>query len=218
MHPEHDVCPGVLEPTGPESPGWRINVSTARGIEAFGVLVTPCGDFWRARILTFPNVLWTTPGRPSTIKFVGRTAREVLDRAIAFVRRHCDERGYSVRGENMLGPASVFGVAAGPGAILAVPATRKIRFLPVRFGVVRPSETAGTGNVSETGMFIITPAPVDPGSELSLMLRAGDAPLDLKGCVVWIAKERRVSDRPPGMGIRLVSPPVDYVRYVRALP
>jgi len=219
VHGADEPCPDELEPTGPESPGWRVNVSTASGIEAFGVLVAPCGDLWRARILTFPNVLWKAPGRSGTIKFVGRSAREALDRGIEFVRGHCSERGYAVRGENMLGSAAVLGAAGlreGVGVVL--PAVRKLRFLPVRFGVVRPSETGGTGNVSETGVFIITRAPIDPGHELTMQLRAQDAPFDLKGCVIWIAKERPAGDRPPGMGVRLVEPPANYLRYIRTLP
>ena len=219
IHAADEPCPGELEPTGPENPGWRVNVSTASGIEAFGVLVAPCGGHWRARILTFPNVLWKAPGRPAALKFVGRSAREALDRAIAFVRDHCGERGYTVRGESMLGSAALFGLAGSPGGTaVSLPATRKIRFLPVRFGVVRPSESGGTGNISETGVFIITRAPIDPGHELTMLLRAADDPIDLKGCVIWTAKERREADRPPGMGIRLVEPPASYVRYIRALP
>jgi hypothetical protein len=219
FHAAHDACAIDLAPTGPETPGWRVNVTTGRGIEAYGVLVAPCGDVWRARILTFPNVLWKAPGHSTTIKFVGHSAREVLDRAIAFVRAHCDERGYTVRGENMLGSNGVTGLPASrTGIALPAPAARKLRFLPVRFGVVRPSESAGTGNVSETGMFIITRAPIDPGHALTLLLRAGDTPFDLKGCVIWTARERREADRPPGMGIRLIEPPRDYVSYVRALP
>lgn len=219
VHAADEDCPGELEPTGPESPGWRVNVSTPAGVEAFGVLLAPCGEHWRARILTFPNVLWKAPGRSAAIKFAGRSAREALDRAIAFVRGHCGVRGYTVRGESMLGSfASVVPVGSGQGARGRLPAVRKLRFFPVRFGVVRPSESAGTGNLSETGVFIITRAPVDPGHELRMLLEAGAESFDLEGCVVWTAKERREADRPPGMGIRLVEPPTRYLRYVRALP
>ena len=90
--------------------------------------------------------------------------------------------------------------------------------MPVQFGVVRPSESGGTGNVSETGLFIITRAPIDAGHDLTLLLRASDEPFDLKGCVIWVAKEVREADRPPGMGIRLVDPPRSYLTYVRTLP
>ena len=78
--------------------------------------------------------------------------------------------------------------------------------------------SGGTGNMSETGLFVITRAPIDAGHELRLMLHAEDAPLDLTGCVIWTAKELRESDRPPGMGIRLVEPPAPYLTYVRRLP
>ena len=216
IHPGEKRCPGEIQPTGPESAGWRVNVGTGNGIEAFAVLVTPCGGFWRARILTFPNVLWKVPGRAETLKFIASSPRQVLDQAIAFVRGHCSARGFTLRGESML--VSLTALGPGGSLVMAEPAPRKLRFLPVQFGIVRPSESGGTGNMSETGLFVITRAPIDAGHELRLMLHAEDAALDLTGCVIWTAKELRESDRPPGMGIRLVEPPAPYLTYVRRLP
>jgi hypothetical protein len=216
IHPGEKRCPGEVEPTGPENTGWRMNVGTGNGIEAFAVLVAPCGTLWRARILTFPNVLWKVPGRSTTLKFIASSPRQVLEQAITFVRGHCSARGFTVRGESML--VSLTALGPGGGLVPAEPAPRKLRFLPVQFGIVRPSESGGTGNVSETGMFIITRAPIDPGHDLTLSLRPSDAPFALKGCVIWIAREVREADRPPGMGIRLVDPPRPYISYVRTLP
>ena len=68
-------CPGDLRATGPERHGWRVAVETPLGIEAYGILVAPTHERWRARILTFPNVLWTIPGGAATLKFVGRFKR-----------------------------------------------------------------------------------------------------------------------------------------------
>ena len=70
-HRDKKDCPGELLATGPERQGWRVNVQTSTGIEACGVLVAPAGDSWRARILTFPNILWTVPDGSGTLKFVG---------------------------------------------------------------------------------------------------------------------------------------------------
>ena len=52
-------CPGELPATGVERPGWRVQVETPFGHEAIGVLLAPSHEQWRARIVTYPNVLWT---------------------------------------------------------------------------------------------------------------------------------------------------------------
>ena len=94
---EHDrvrECPGDLRATGPERHGWRVHVETPRSHEAYGVLVAPAGELWRARILTFPNILWTIPGGGGSMKFVGRSPQEAERKAIGFIERHCDERDY----------------------------------------------------------------------------------------------------------------------------
>ncbi|HXV77003.1 MAG TPA: PilZ domain-containing protein [Candidatus Polarisedimenticolaceae bacterium] len=207
-------CPGELTPVGVERPGWRITVETPHGLEAYGVLVAQCEGLWRARVVTFPNVLWKAPGLAGSMKFVGGTGRQAMDRAIEFVRRHCTERGYRIRGDRFLEPERQL---AGRSAVV-VPAPRKVRFLPLRFGVVRPSEPAGTANLSESGIYIITPAPLDPGRSLTMSvwipsnLRVG-----LSGRVVWMTKMPRFG-RPPGMGVCLAEPPPSYLGYVRALP
>ena len=71
-------CPGDLQATEDERHGWRVNVETPQGIEGYGVLVAPTSGPWRARILTYPNILWLVPGGRATIKFVGDTARGIL--------------------------------------------------------------------------------------------------------------------------------------------
>src|SRR6267143_1834934 len=78
-------CPGELRATGAEKHGWRVNVETPFGHEAIGVLLAPSHDVWRARILTYPNVLWAAPGGRGAIKFVGDTPAEAEERAIKFV-------------------------------------------------------------------------------------------------------------------------------------
>ena len=94
---------------------------------------------------------------------------------------------------------------------------RKIRFLPIRFGSVQPSEPGGTGNLSETGLYVITESPFSPGDPLNLKLRLKTDAIDLRGQVIWMTQEHRVG-QPPGMGIVLATPPTDYLDYVRALP
>ena len=96
---------------------------------------------------------------------------------------------------------------------------------PVRRPVVVPCQyalddqlaRAVTRNVSETGVFIQTPAPAPSGVDLRFELMIHAAPMALRGVVVWM---RRNADtgRPPGMGVRLAGPPKDYLEFVRSLP
>jgi hypothetical protein len=213
-HSIEQPCPGELAATGPERYGWRVNVETPRGIEAFGVLVAPSGDLWRARVLTYPNILWLVPGGRGTLKFVGATAEDAEGKAREYVREHCRAREYTPRNELMPLEDSIVGGASGrsPGE----PAPRKIRFIPVSFGVAAPTETAGTGNLSETGMFIITDESPASGTRLTLRVDIDQATVELIGSVVWMRTEPHVG-RSPGMGIRLDSPPEPYLDYVRAL-
>jgi hypothetical protein len=208
------ACPGELTPTAGERPGWRITVETARGLEAYAVLIARCEGLWRARVMTYPNVLWKAPGVPGTIKFVGSTGREAMDRAVDFVRRHCLAQGYTMRGDRLLDPPRR---DVGKGGIV-IPAARKVRFLPLRFGVVQASEAGGTGNLSESGLYIITHAPLAPGDEVKMSIQvAPTRPIALEGHVIWMTKTPRVGT-PPGMGVSLSEPPTSYVRFVRGLP
>jgi len=189
-HLLEERCPGELNATGPERHAWRVNVATPRGVEAYGVLVAPSDDLWRARVLTFPNILWLAPGMRGTMKFVGRSADEAGQKAIAFVRDHCRERRYKLRRE------MVEVVSTGDGAALvtstqAPAAPRKTRFLPVRFGVAGPTELAGTGDLSETGMFIITDIPIQSGSVVDLSLMLDHDRIALRGAVIWMREEHR---------------------------
>lgn len=219
QHPAEDPCPGELVATGEERHGWRVNVETPEGIEAFGVLVCESRELWRARILTYPNVLWIVPGGGGTMKFVGRTAREAEQRATEFIREYCRQRRFELRREEVRSiPDGLDPEGATPVGWRrrGAPAPRKIRFLPVRFGVVGATEQGGLGNLSETGMFIITDAPVKAGLRLSIVVELRDREFPLKGEVRWMRQGPHVG-RSPGMGVRLLESPPDYVRYVRSL-
>jgi hypothetical protein len=217
QHRRRSECPGELLATGEERHGWRVNVETPSGIEAYGVLVAEADGLWRARILTYPNVLWTVPGAGGAIKFTGTTAREAERKAIDFIRAHCHSRRFLMRDEIAVATPGSFDREIRSGVVRPAPPPRKIRFLPVRFGVVRPSELGGTGNLSEAGMFIVTEAPVEAGAPLSLALDVRKETLGMRGRVVWMRKEHHVG-RAPGMGVMLIEPPSRYVTYVRGLP
>ena len=203
----------AAEATGPERIGWRVNVETPLGIEAYGVLVAPTAEGWRARILTFPNVLWLKPGAAETIKFFAKTPHDAERAATDFIREHCRQREFTMRDELVLLQPGDYEKEALPGE--GVP-DRKIRFLPVLFGLRHPAERAGTGNLSEAGLFIITEDPAPEGEVVHLRLQLETRELDLTGHVRWSRRAHRIG-RSPGMGVQLVNPPVDYVNYVRAL-
>ncbi len=212
-------CPGPLLATGAERPGWRITVETPEGIEAIGVLVAPAGRVWRARILTYPNVLWTVPGGESSLKFVGASPREAERQAIEHVSDHCARRGWLRRDAVVLAEPAVVAADAAPARKAHPgPAERKSHALPVRYGSAAPTVGALTSNVSETGLFVATIEPLDPGTALSLRIAFDDdTSVPLLGRVVWARAQMEIG-RPSGMGVLLLEPPPAYVRAVRALP
>lgn len=215
-HNQEKQCPGELITQNPERHGWRVNVETPHGIEAYGVLVAKakCG-LWRARIMTFPNVLWAVPGGAGAIKFAADSPIDVERQAIEFIRTHCREHGLALRNEVALSTPDTLSDEEGK-YVQPVSATRVIRFLPVRFGVVNPSEVGGTGNLSETGLFVITNHPLEVNTRFRLLLDLTNSPLTLTGDVRWMNSNPRVG-RSPGMGVMLHTPPEQYADYVRTL-
>ena len=93
-HSLEERCPGELTLTGPEQRCWQTSADTPTGLRGYGVLVAQAGDYWRARILTFPNILWTIPGGWASMKFVGRTKAEAEVKAVQYIRDHCDRKGF----------------------------------------------------------------------------------------------------------------------------
>jgi len=216
-HASGSACPGPLPATGDERAGWRVTVETFDGVDAIGVLVAPSGELWRARILTYPNVLWTIPGGGGAMKFVAASPREAEALAIAFLERHCLERGWKRR--DAVKPVDLGSLPPDAGSThpsAPSPARRRLRSFPVRFGSARPSTDAVTGNLSETGLFISTHEPLAPGTQIRMRLDLESAQVALRGLVVW-NRERFVLGRPAGMGIRLLDPPAVYVGYVQGL-
>jgi Tfp pilus assembly protein PilZ len=215
MHAEPRDCPGDLRATGPERHGWRVAVDTPFGIEAYGVLVAPTHEKWRARILTFPNVLWTIPGGAATLKFVGTTAQAAEALAASFIEGHIKSRGFARRDAVDHTAAGRYRAEARPGAVVST-ALRKPHVIPIRFGQGPALFSAMTGNLSESGLFVATMAPPDPGTALRLMMSLETGPLGMKGEVVW-KRPTIVLGRPIGMGVRLFDPPSLYQEFVREI-
>jgi Tfp pilus assembly protein PilZ len=217
-HKTAQECPGELSSTGPERHGWRIAVDTPYGIETYGVLVAPSLDLWRARIITYPNVLWTVPGGGLTVKFAGNTPQEAEGYAVQFIEGHIKARGYARRGTPDAPEVAGYGAEALARAVAAAgPALRKLRAIPVRFGSGSQLLSAMTGNLSESGLFVMTIAPFNPGTGLRVVIDLATGPMGLNGQVVW-HRPLPVSGRPVGMGVRLISPPGPYREFVIELP
>jgi len=217
-HARPQDCPGDLRATGPERHGWRVAVETPYGIEAYGVLVAPSFELWRARVITYPNILWTVPGGAVTLKFAGRTAQDAEARAVAFVEGHIKARGFVKRDAPDAPAVSRYRAEADAKANEpAGPALRKVRAIPVRFGNGPAMFAAMTGNLSESGLFVITLAPFDPGTGLRVMIDLETGPVGLKGEVVW-KRDKIVVGRPLGMGVQLISVPESYREFVVELP
>jgi len=216
QHDKHAECPGELLATGPERHGWRVLADTPRGPEVFGTLVAPAGERWRARILTYPNVLWIIRGG-HTMKFLGSTPKQAENAAIAYIREHCKRRSFPTRTEV---PSVESGAVdreedasvAGSEAVEA--SQRQLRAVRVRYGLDRPTEAAETDDLSEGGLFIRTDEPMPIGTNLHLRLEADGFGIPLKGIVRWLREEEE-DGRPRGMGIRLVAPHPRYLHYIR---
>ncbi|HZN55567.1 MAG TPA: hypothetical protein VFB67_09620 [Candidatus Polarisedimenticolaceae bacterium] len=204
-HTEPRICPGDLRATGAEKPGWRVEIETPHGHEAIGVLLAPSHDVWRARIVTFPNVLWTAPGGGGAMKFVGGTREEAEALAVAFIEQHVRSKRSARRG----GPTPT-----GPSTPSASP--RKLRCLPVRFGRERAGILGLTVNLSAEGMFINVSDPEEEGFPLRINLEIEAHTLPLRGLVMW-NRLRPDYGRPVGMGIRLAEPPPMYRSFVASL-
>ena len=89
LHEPRGPCPGTLLATGVERFGWRVTVRTSYGVETIGVLVAPVGKRWRARILTYPNVMWMIPGGGGSIKFLRDDPVDAERVTIDFILQHC---------------------------------------------------------------------------------------------------------------------------------
>ena len=230
QHGRLEECPGELVAVEEERNGWRVTVVTPHGLQTMGVRVADTGGVWRARILTFPNILWAVPDGRGTIKFVGGSPQEAEQRAAEFIRMHCRAKGFTIwkRAADVVPAALDRDAEDSPLAPPAGgPAPRRIRYLPVRFGVAGPSESGRTGDLSSTGLFVITDSPVPTGRFVELLLYVDRAPTNeaghektppvpMRGMVRW-ARTNHKTGRAPGMGIQIATPPASYVEFVRAL-
>ena len=215
-HSRGERCPGELLATGPERHGSRLLAETRKGPLVFGTLVAPAGDRWRARILTFPNMLWIVP-RGGTMKFMADTAADVEQAAVDYLKAHCRARGFKICKE-------VPSVVSGPVDHEQEPAVarssgvqarqRRLQALRVRYRRQGEMLEAETDDLSEGGLFIRTRTPADVGTTIQLRVDLGGFGIALRGIVRWTRPEAQ-RGRPAGMGLELVCPHPRYIHFVR---
>jgi hypothetical protein len=186
----------------------------ARG-EDYGVLVAPAGELWRARIVTFPNMLWSVPGGRGTAKFVGRSPGEVEQLAAAFIREHCRQRGYRWSEIRQPVQSGTIDPDSSDGD-RDVGNTRFLHSIEVRFGVDAPKQKASTADLSAGGLFIVTNKPLPAGRRIKLVLELENASLPMVGTIAWV-RARPEEGRQAGMGVQLHHPPALYQHYVTTL-
>jgi hypothetical protein len=214
--PPYRVCPGPLLATGDERAGWRVTVKTPSGLQVIGALVALCGNVWRARILTYPDFVWTVPDGGCSMKFAATSPQLAERQAIAFIKARCIERGW-LRCEEV-GPVTLgsFSLERAPDAAPPSPARRILRSFPIWYGLEVPTIEAVTCDLSTTGLFITTHDVFDAGVQIQMRLELYTFRVTFRGQVIS-SRGPADGERPPGMGVRLQDPPAKYVKYVETL-
>lgn len=184
-------------------------LETQKGMQACGVLVAPSAAMWRARIVTYPKAPWMIPGGRGAIRFAGSSSNQAESRAVAYVHAVCADRGWSW---NDVLPMR----RKGDGK--ALPERRKRRSLPIRYTTADIAPQLSTvSNLSEGGLFLASPEPLDQGTHLRLEIEIYGSVATLDGTVAWI-RTKLEPGRPRGMGIVLDESPAVWVSFVRGLP
>ncbi len=214
-HRSRSDCPGNLLATGPERHAHKFAVAHADGrLEYLGVLIAESGDLWRARVFTYPTMLWSVPGGRGTIKFVGATAKEAGARAIEFLEEHCAARRANLQEAAVDPPV---GVVDSENADRWSPkGGREERHsckVPIRFGEERATHAATTTNLSVGGIYVATDRPLGKDRLVRMLLEVREYTIPLVGTVAWV-RLREEPGKPKGMGVLLHHPPALYQRYV----
>ena len=194
--------------------GRSIPSITPYGRLVHEVCLTHSGGVWQARIMTLPKQVWVEPGGTRILCFEAATAAEAEAMAVDFIQRDVVSRGHRL--ENPL---------AATGIHTPVEPARRLSVqVPVRYRQVRGpldemlkrSHVATTGNLSESGLFIVTPAILRPRTLINIELRLPGIPTRLHGEVMWSRPEARPGlDK--GMGVRLMAPSLEYRARLQSL-
>jgi hypothetical protein len=210
-------CPGELLASGPERHGWRIKVLAQHRTETYGVLLAEAGKYWRARILTYPNMLWSVPRARGTIKFVGKSAQDAETQAMEFIKEHCRKRGFKLLEENAEAESEpVAAEASGEREARGAGEERHLRSFVIRYGEGKANQPGMTADLSKGGLFIMTSKLIPQGRSIKMLLSLESYTVPLQGKIAWV-RSTAEQGRPLGMGIQLQSPPNLYIRYIRSL-
>lgn len=210
-HTPGGECPGTLLATGPERHAHKFSVAQKDGrLEYYGVLVAEAGDYWRARVFTYPNMLWSVPGGRGTVKFIGATAKEAETRAIEFLEEHCEARGSTMQEAARETSAGQEQTANDEQLFKEERQPCKV---PIRFGMEKATQVATTANLSSGGIYVATDKPVEKGKRVRMLLDVQAYTIPLVGTVAWV-RVREEPGKPKGMGVQLHQPPALYQRYV----
>ncbi len=214
-HRSGSDCPGTLLATGPERHAHKFAVAHQDGrLEYYGVLIAESGDLWRARVFTYPTMLWSVPGGRGTIKFVGATANEAGTRAIEFLNEHCAARRATMQAAAVEPPVGV--VDKENADELSPRGGREERHpckVPIRFGEEKATRAATTANLSVGGVYVATDKPMAKEKPIRMLLEVQEYTIPLVGTVAWVRLQEEPG-KPQGMGVRLHHPPALYQRYV----
>jgi hypothetical protein len=191
-------------------------MDTPRGPEVIGVLVAPCGGLWRARILTYPDTLWTVPGGGGSMKFAAASPQAAERQAIALIKAQCIERRWLRREDTAPATLGAVDPERAPDAVPPSPARRKLRSFPVWFGLAVPTTEGVTADLSTTGLAISSRTAYEAGTILRIRIDLYAFRVTCRGEVAW-SRSSAETGRPAAMGVRLIDPPTIYVRYVEAL-
>jgi hypothetical protein len=217
QHGSAESCPGELVITEPERHGWRVLVHTGARTEVYGVLVGPAArGLWRARVLTYPRMLWSIPGGRGTMKFVGATPQDSERNAVEFILGFCNRRGYTVLGEPAVAQ-SVRVPSEGTGDSRKIQARQRyLKNLPVRFGRQTLQADGQSADLSHGGLSIVTDRPLPQGAPIKMRVDLEGFSVPLSGRVAW-SRMKAETGRPVGMGVQLTQAPPMYRRYVDGL-
>jgi len=170
---------------------------------------------WKAHVVTLPNHIWVEPGGKRALAFEAGSPEKAEEMAAAFIHRDSISRGHRL---------SEASQAVGDTPAAREPARRRRGCYPVRFAPRsgaeaeerRRARAASTENLSETGLFISTNAPLPPGSRLDIDVRLPGLAERLSGVVVWSRCEPG-SALDNGMGVQLVEPSLAYRAVIQTL-
>lgn len=213
-------CVKDYSSTGTERHAWRALIEGKEFPEVYGVLIAPMGRLWRARILTYPNVVWMVPGGGATMKFLAMSAVQAEADAVQFIQDLCKRRGLRIsrRLPNLEpGPVDHEESPETQADAQAQASRRRLRHIPIWWGKDAADEEGLSEDLSEEGLFLISGKLQPKGTTLHLRLKVGDTLLEMTGTVTW-TRDLAGYGRRIGMGIELKSPPQGYKEFVRTLP